>query len=189
MEEKHNSFEQFIKEKRLFISLMVLIFLILIPLVVFLLTKTAKEPQKEPVQTKLEKGAEKTISLPCPTVKSFCDEKQIIFKDEKPMYIGGTIPLGMPVYAVIDGKTTVRSVTIKKENEIEHLQKITLVGKDFIADYFFKNEKVKNSDVKKGNILFNISSFETIHYFGNYNFVFKLFDKRQNTIFINEIQF
>lgn len=143
----------------------------------------------------LEKDLKPKISIICPTIKSFCDEKNEIVKDGKSIALGGLLLIKTPVYAVFDGKITKRSVTIqKKEGGIERYEKITLISQDdnLIAEYFFQKAKVKtykNSIVKKGDPILTIDSNEKIPMYKDYNFVFELFNKNQDNIFINEIEF
>lgn len=133
----------------------------------------------------------KKISIFCPSTWAFCKNKNEVYEKGKAIGIGDLLKTGTPIYAVVDGEVVVRSVSVKVNGKIEHYRKITLKSsnKDLTAEYFFEKGKVKNSIVKKGDIIFVIESDDPISYYQKYNFVIKLFDRKLNPILTNEINF
>lgn len=166
-------------------SHLVLIILVVSAIVVIVLLSYVLFSKKNP------SPSEKKISILCPSAKVFCQNKSEIDENGKAVGVGGLLKASTPVYAIVDGELITRTVTTRVNGKIEHYRKVTLKSKDgdLIAEYFFTKGKVKNSIVKKGDVIFVIESDEQIAYYQKYNLVFKLFDAQSRPILANEINF
>lgn len=172
-----------------FILLGLGIILILLILVYFFANKQNINPN--PTPTSIPTPAINKISVLCPSIKSFCQNKNEVYEKGKAIGTGDLLKIGTPVYAVVDGDVIVRSVTTRVNGKIMRYKKITLksIDNNLIANYFFESGKVQNSSVKKGDVLFVIGSDDPISYYQKYNLVFQLFDQHSNSILVNEINF
>lgn len=185
-------FTQHIKGKYLIISLVILFILIIILLGIVFLAKTEKVVENQTTQIPQTTSTEPPkISIPCPTVQSFCDRKEEIIKDGKIVGLRAMFAKETPIYAVFDGTVQARTVETKTKYGVEEYNKISLISKDskFIAEYFFKNVKVTKYMVKKGELIFYIKSLDTItSKHGNYNFIFMLLDEKARPVNLDEVK-
>lgn len=187
---KNNFFTQHVKGKYLILSLTILIILIIILVGISFLTKNKEVVENKTVQVTPTESPK--ISLPCPTVQSFCHEGKKILSGGEQIGIGGILPKGTPIYAVFDGKLVERVVDIQEKSGFNEYTKIDLISNDnsLTGEYYVKVGRVKKSKVKKGDKILTLSNVEIIDKNNNYNFVFKLINNKQQILVpFNDISF
>lgn len=123
---------------------------------------------------------EPKITLPCPSIKKFCQEGQELVKDGRIEGIGAKIEANSPVLAVFDGTTVVRGYTLANEDSFTHLSLISDRG-DLTAIYYFTKGSTKEGLVKKGQVIATDSG-QLMKPFNDYSLMFLLLDKDHNPI-------
>lgn len=162
---------------RLFFLLIITLVVILVSIIAFVIAKRFLE--KAPTPSPPAK-----ITIPCPSIPQFCQQKKPVSINNNYIGIGASIKPSSPIFAVFDGRITRRSFALDQALGGEKFIQLELTNtvNDKVAYYYVKNiQKNIPSIVKEGQQIAT-SSADTINYFNNYSLVFSLTDKKPEDI-------
>lgn len=166
----------------------VVILALLIPLLAFLGKKFNLNLLKA-LPTPIPKVAK--LTLPCPTVLTFCQTLKPIKINERIVAYGAKIPPNAPLLAVFNGKAIKRGVSVvNKDKTVEKYYSYTLINdKDKIkAIYYLKDSfPIRNAFVSKEQI--STVSAEVIKNMDGNNFAFVVINNENQPIPIEKIEF
>ncbi len=130
------------------------------------------------------------ITIPCPSIPSFCQSAQPVVKNQKYLAIGAKLASGSALYAVFDGKLIKRTVILDIGLGGGKFTQISLTNKagDKTAVYYLNTKANVSAEVKKGQQIATTQT-ETIFFYDNYSLAFTLLDKNHQTIPIERLVF